>query len=73
MLQIVAEHGVEMRYQPMTEAEIGWVVELYGEGKSLNAVARVAAGSWNKPSPCSTSTDAWPSGGNAAPTSTTDS
>src|SRR5690606_21992239 len=31
------------------------------------------AGSSNKPSPCSTNSVAWPSDGNAAPTSTTDS
>lgn len=32
-----------------------------------------AAGSWSRPSPCSTSTGAWLSAGNAASTSTTDS
>ncbi|WP_255286179.1 helix-turn-helix domain-containing protein [Nocardia mexicana] len=40
LLKIFQEHGVQMRYQPMTEEEIDWAVRLYGEGQSLNAVAR---------------------------------
>ncbi|WP_330231704.1 helix-turn-helix domain-containing protein [Nocardia sp. NBC_00508] len=40
LLKILRDHGVEMRYQPMTEDEIVWAVRLYGEGQSLNAVAR---------------------------------
>ncbi|WP_067475233.1 hypothetical protein [Nocardia amamiensis] len=40
LLKILQEHGVQMRYQPMTEEEIDWAVRLYGEGQSLNAVAR---------------------------------
>ncbi|BAD56908.1 hypothetical protein [Nocardia farcinica] len=40
LLKILREHGVEMRYQPMTEDEIDWAVELYIEGQSLNTVAR---------------------------------
>ncbi|MGK8508205.1 helix-turn-helix domain-containing protein [Nocardia asiatica] len=40
VLRILQEHGVQMRYQPMTEEEIDWAVRLYGEGQSLNAVAR---------------------------------
>lgn len=40
LLKILAEHGVEMRCQPMTKDEINWAVRLYGEGKSLNAIAR---------------------------------
>lgn len=30
LLKILAEHGVEMRYQPMTADEIDWAVRLYG-------------------------------------------
>ncbi|WP_067988923.1 hypothetical protein [Nocardia caishijiensis] len=41
LLKILAEHGVEMRYQPMTTDEIDWAARLYGDGQSLNAVARV--------------------------------
>ncbi|MGW5376434.1 helix-turn-helix domain-containing protein [Nocardia sp. NPDC003999] len=40
LLKILQEHGVQMRYQPMTDEEIDWAVRLYGEGQSLNAVAR---------------------------------
>ncbi|MFI8975320.1 helix-turn-helix domain-containing protein [Nocardia asteroides] len=40
LLKILQEHGVRMRYQPMTEEEIDWAVRLYGEGHSLNAIAR---------------------------------
>ncbi|WP_278265267.1 hypothetical protein [Nocardia sp. AG03] len=40
LLKILQEHGVQMRNQPMTEAEIEWAVRLYSEGQSLNAVAR---------------------------------
>ncbi|WP_280385773.1 helix-turn-helix domain-containing protein [Nocardia wallacei] len=40
VLKILAGHGVQMRYQPMTEEEIDWAVRLYAEGQSLNAVAR---------------------------------
>lgn len=40
LLKILREHGVVMRYQPMTEAEIGWAVRLYSEGQSLNSIAR---------------------------------
>ncbi|RDI55922.1 hypothetical protein DFR68_101759 [Nocardia mexicana] len=40
LLKILQEHGMQMRNQPMTEGEIDWAVRLYGEGQSLNAVAR---------------------------------
>ncbi|WP_278265269.1 helix-turn-helix domain-containing protein [Nocardia sp. AG03] len=40
LLKILSEHGVEMRYQPMTNEEIDWAVRLYGEGQSMNAIAR---------------------------------
>ncbi|MBF6189488.1 MULTISPECIES: helix-turn-helix domain-containing protein [Nocardia] len=40
LLKILQEHGVQMRYQPMTEEEIKWAVRLYGEGRSINSVAR---------------------------------
>ncbi|WP_231857966.1 helix-turn-helix domain-containing protein [Nocardia farcinica] len=40
LLKILQEHGVKMRYQPMTDEETDWAVRLYGEGQSLNAVAR---------------------------------
>lgn len=40
LLSILREHGVQMRNQPMTEEEIDWAVRLYGQGQSLNAVAR---------------------------------
>ncbi|WP_280258477.1 helix-turn-helix domain-containing protein [Nocardia wallacei] len=51
LLKILAEHGVKMRYQPMTTEEIDWAVRLYGDGQSLNAVARIISKSkgsvWN--------------------------
>ncbi|MEU2031106.1 helix-turn-helix domain-containing protein [Nocardia amamiensis] len=40
LLKILQEHGVKMRNQPMTGEEIDRAVRLYGEGQSLNAVAR---------------------------------
>ncbi|WP_280494318.1 hypothetical protein [Nocardia farcinica] len=40
LLKLLQDHGVQMRNQPMTEEEIDWAVRLYGEGQSLNAVAR---------------------------------
>ena len=40
LLKILAEHGVEMRYQPMTAEETSWAVRLYSDGQSLNAIAR---------------------------------
>ena len=40
LLKILPEHGVQMRYQPMTKQEMDWAVRLYDEGQSLNAVAR---------------------------------
>lgn len=40
LLKILRDHGVEMRYQPMTEEEIDWAVQLYTAGDSINKVAR---------------------------------
>jgi hypothetical protein len=55
LLEILADHGVKMRRQPLTEDEIHWMVKLYAERQSLNAIAD----SWARPSeaygkPCGT-------------------